>query len=563
MGARIVVVGGVAGGMSFAARARRLSEAATITVFEKGPFVGYANCGIPYALGGVLDSDEALVLQTPESVKARYNVDIRVGNEVVRIDREKKAVEYMTEDGNLEWTAYDKLVLAQGAEPYRPPIPGLDAQNVFNLQTIPDMEYIKCYLATHSNRSVAIIGGGPIGLEAAESLRNSGVKVSVIEYMPHVYPPIDQDMAEPLHTELRKNGIDLYLNARIRELEHKAEPQSASEIILESGEKVLGHIVLVVTGVRPRTALAAQIGLEVNNFGVVTDEHMRTSDPNIYAIGDMACTMNRVTNTQHNLALAGPANRQGRLVADHMFGKHVAYRGNVGTSICQVFGLNVGFVGLSIKDLRAQSLAFEYVTLHPPNHATYYPGSSRMTVKLAFSKPDGKILGAQIVGKEGVNTRLAVIATCMQANMTVYDLEHLELAYAPPFSSAKDPVNMAGFIASNVLRGDTEIIHVEHLTPEVLEDYQIVDVRSAEELADGYVRGAVFVPVEQVRGQVGLGLLHKDKKTLVYCQVGYRGYLAYRILKQAGFNVVNLDGGFKEIGQGGHSALIAQANAKG
>jgi NADPH-dependent 2,4-dienoyl-CoA reductase/sulfur reductase-like enzyme len=310
---KIVVVGGVAGGMSFAARARRLSESITITVFEKGPLVGYASCGIPYALGVMLSSDTALILQTPETVNARYNVHVRVGSEVINIDREKKTVEYATENSDTQRTGYDKLVLAQGSEPFRPPIPGPDTPNVFNLQTISDMENIKCHLATHNSRSAAIIGGGFVGMEAAESLRASGVDVSVVEHMPHVFPSIDQDIAELLHAEIRKNGVDLYLNAKVREIRHLTESPSTSEIILESGDRVLGNIIILVVGVRPRTALAQQAGLEVNCFGVVTDSHMGITDPDIYAIGDMTCTMDRVTNAQQNLALAGPANRQGRV----------------------------------------------------------------------------------------------------------------------------------------------------------------------------------------------------------------------------------------------------------
>jgi NADPH-dependent 2,4-dienoyl-CoA reductase/sulfur reductase-like enzyme/rhodanese-related sulfurtransferase len=554
---KIVVVGGVTGGMSFAARARRLSESATITVFEKGPLVGYASCGIPYALGGMLSSDTALILQTPETVNARYNVDVRVGSEVINIDRIKKTVEYTTENGDTQRTGYDKLVLAQGAEPFRPPIPGLDTPNVFNLQTISDMENIKCYLATHNSRSAAIIGGGFIGMEAAESLRASGVDVSVVEHMPHVFPSIDQDVAEPLHAEIRKNGVELYLKAKVREIRHLIEPPSTSEIILESGDRVLGNIIILVTGVRPRTALAQQAGLEVNCFGVVTDSHMRTTDPDIYAIGDMACTMDRVTNAQQNLALAGPANRQGRLVADHIFGRDVSYRGNVGTSVCQVFGLNVGLVGPSISRLRARGLAFEYVTVHPLNHVSYYPGSSPMTIKLAFSMSNGRIFGAQVVGEGCIAKPVDVIATCIQANMTVYDLEHLELAYAPPFGSTKSAVNMAGFVASNVLRGDTKIIHAEDLNPEILENYQVVDVRNAEEFTNGCIRGAVLLPLDSLREQSKSGILDKYRKTLVYCQAGYRGYMAFRILHQAGFDVVNLDGGFKQLKQGGHLALIA------
>lgn len=549
----LVVVGGVAGGMSFAARARRLSESARITVFEKGPFVGYANCGIPYALGGIIQSDEALILQTPDSIKARYNVDIRHNTEVLKIDREKKLVEYRTEGEEVKSIGYDKLILAQGAEPFRPPMKGSDAPNVFTLQTIPDMKAVKEYMFSHGSKSVAVIGGGFIGLEAVESLHALGMQVSIVEYMPHVFPPVDQDVAEPIHTEIRRNNISLYLNARVQEIMPSEENGSPSHVLLESGEKIPSDVVLLVVGVRPRVTLAEQAGISTNRFGVVTNAQMQSSDPDIYAVGDMACTTSLITSNQQNLALAGPANRQGRLAADHIFGRNVAYRGNVGTSVCKIFDISIGLVGPSITNLRAQGLPCEYVTVHPPNHAGYYPGASPITLKLAFSPTDGKILGAQAIGKQGVDKRIDVIATCIQAGMTVYDLEHLELAYAPPFGSAKDPVNMAGFVASNVLRKDTVIIHPEDVRD--LHEYEIVDVRGPGEYARGHIKDAKLLPLNELRGK--LGDVVKDKKVLVYCQVGYRGYLGYRILKQAGFDVVNLDGGFKAVSQGAFTSLIA------
>ncbi|KAF2680753.1 FAD-dependent pyridine nucleotide-disulfide oxidoreductase [Lentithecium fluviatile CBS 122367] len=552
---KLVVVGGVAGGMSFAARARRLSETANITVFEKGPFVGYANCGIPYALGGIIQSDEALILQTPESLNARYNVNIRHNTEVVGINREKKIVDFQTRDHPVRSMAYDKLILAQGAEPFRPPMKGADAPNVFTLQTIPEMTAVKQYMLSHGSKSVAIIGGGFIGLEAAESLHALGMQVSIVEYMPHVFPPVDQDVAEPLHAEMRRNNVSVHLNARIQEIVSSEENGATSHILLESGEKISGDVILLVVGVRPRVKLAEQVGLETNRFGIVTNPQMQTSDPDIYAVGDMACTTNIITHNQQNLALAGPANRQGRLVADHIFGRDVAYRGNVGTSVCKVFGINVGLVGPSLTNLKAQGIQAEYVTVHPPNHAGYYPGATPLSLKLAFSPTDGKILGAQIIGKEGVDKRIDVLATCITAGMTVYDLEHLELAYAPPFGSAKDPVNMAGFVAANVLRKDTEIVHAENLTADALSEYQVIDVRSPSEYVKGHMKDAKLLPLNELRKY--FGEIDKSKKVLVYCQVGYRGYLGYRILKQAGYDVVNLDGGFKAVSQGAFNALIA------
>ncbi|KAF3034992.1 hypothetical protein E8E12_002604 [Didymella heteroderae] len=552
---KIVVVGGVAGGMSFAARARRLSESTSITVFEQGSYVGYANCGIPYALGGIISSSEALILQTPESIKSRYNIVVRPNCQVTRIDRKKKTIEYTNREGETGTMEYDRLVLAQGAEPLTPSIPGIHDRQVFHLQTIPHMEAIKRHITVHSSRSAIIIGGGFIGLEAAESLSALGLKVSIVEYLPHVFPPIDPDIAEALHFELMKHNIDLYLDARVETIDHSKTPKLSSCVTLRSGEKIQGEIIICVAGMRPRTALAEQAGLHVNQFGIITDTHMRTTDHHIYAVGDMACTINRVTGREENLALAGPANRQGRLVADHMFGRPVIYRGNVNTVVCKVFDIHVGIVGYSVSNLRAQDLDTEYITVHPPDHARYYPGSSEMTLKLAFSRHNGKILGAQVVGKSGVDKRLDVVATCMQASMTVFDLEDLELGYAPPFGSAKDPVNMAGFVASNVLRGDVEIVHPETLTLDSLRYYQILDVRSELEYARGHVKNAILCPLDELRDR--LPGLDNSMKVLVYCQVGYRGYLAYRILKQAGFSAANLDGGFKKIAQFGYQTLIA------
>ncbi|KAF1828540.1 FAD-dependent pyridine nucleotide-disulfide oxidoreductase [Decorospora gaudefroyi] len=541
--------------MSFAARARRLSETANITIFEKGLFIGYANCGIPYALGGIIQSDEALILQTPESVNARYNVNVRHNTEVVGINREKKTIDFKTRDHPVRSVAYHKLILAQGAEAFRPPMKGSDAPNVFTLQTIPDLTAVKKYMSTHGSKSVAIIGGGFIGLEAAEALHALGKQVSVIEYMPHVFPPVDQDVAEPLHTEIRRNHVSVHLNARIQQIVPAAEGGTTSHILLESGGKIPGDVVLLVVGVRPRVHLAEQAGLETNRFGIVTNAQMQTSDPDIYAVGDMACTTNMITQNQQNLALAGPANRQGRLAADHIFGRDVAYRGNVGTSACKVFGINVALVGPSMSNLRAQGIEAEYVTVHPPNHAGYYPGATPLSLKLAFSPTDGKILSAQIIGKDGVDKRIDVLATCITAGMTVYDLEHLELAYAPPFGSAKDPVNMAGFVAANVLRKDTEIIHAEDLTADTLSEYQVIDVRAAGEYVNGHMKNAKLLPLNELRKH--FDEIDKSKKVLVHCQVGYRGYLGYRILKQAGYDVYNLDGGFKTVSQGAFNDLIA------
>lgn len=540
---KIVIVGGVAGGMSAATRARRLDESATITVFEKGGYTSFANCGIPYALGNVIQDDAALVLHTPDDFQARFNITVHLNTEVTHIDRSRHLVsvrKFGTED--LSQMEYDKLILSQGAEPFRPPIEGDQLDHVFTLQTIADLQSIRTCISERNVKQLCIIGAGFIGLEAAENARNLGLEVSLVEFLPHVLPPIDTDMAQVLHTELRRNGVKLFLNASARTIEE-------SRVILTDGTEVPAQLVLTVAGVRARIALAREAGLAVGQTGVTVNRHMQTSDPDIYAVGDMAETENRVDERRHVLALAGPANRQGRMAADHIFGRPVEYRGNVGTSVCQVFGLTIGSVGLSVDALRKMGRHPLWVTIHPPDHASYYPGAHPITLKAIFERETGRLWGAQAVGPAGVDKRIDVIATAMQAGMTIYDLEHLELAYAPPYGSAKDPVNMAGFVGSNVLRGDSQIIHAEDLTRDALAKVQIIDVRSPKEFSRGHIPSAINIPVDDLRGQITA--LDRSRLIVVYCQVGYRGYLAFRILKQAGFDVVNLDGGFKTLSEGG------------
>jgi len=550
---KIVIVGGVAGGMSAATRARRLSESASITVLERGPFVSYANCGIPYALGGVIANDEALILQTPKAFKDRFNVDVYIHTEVVSIDREKRMVGVRTAGTEeVRQIPYDKLILSQGAEPFRPPMLGVSQPNVFTLQTIPDLEAIKSYLKEHSAKSVCIIGGGFIGLEAAENLALLDLNISILEYAPHVFPPIDQDISERIHTELRKHKIDLRLNARISKID-------GNSVVLENGSSVPADIILMNTGIRARKALAESAGLACGKTGVTVNSYMQTNDPDIYAVGDMTETSHRIAERSLNLALAGPANRQGRLAADHIFSRapEGGYKGNVGTSVCKVFDVTIASVGLSVATLKAIGKDPEYVSVHPPDHAGYYPGAHPVSLKVAFCKKTGKLLGAQAVGISGVEKRIDVLATAMQAGMTIFDLEHLELAYAPPYGSAKDPVNMAGFVGSNILRGDSAIIHPDDVTanPSILQDYQVVDVRSPGEFSRGHLPDAVNLPINDLRGLITK--LDTGKKVLVYCQVGYRGYLGYRILKQAGFDVVNLDGGYKSVSDGSFKSLMA------
>ncbi|KAF8855783.1 FAD-dependent pyridine nucleotide-disulfide oxidoreductase [Acephala macrosclerotiorum] len=546
---RLVIVGGNAGGMSFATRARRLSEKAQITVFETGSYVSFANCGLPYALGGIIKDDKTLTIQTPESLKKRFNIDVHPDSEVVDIDRDGKAVKVKIfgENERKEFH-YDKLVLAQGAEPFRPPIEGLDSEHVFTLHTIPDLEQVREYMALQETKvnNVAIIGGGFIGIEVADALSSPDTKVHILEYTPHVFPQLDSDIAHIIQTELQRNGVEAATNARMQKIEK-------GSVILENHVPIPADVVVLAVGARARTSLAQKAGLAVGKTGVTVNETMQTSDPNIYAVGDMVETYHRVAQMPMSTALAGPANRQGRLAADNIFGRAVSYRGNVGTSVCKVFDLTVASTGLSVQTLKKMGRKVEWVTVHPPDHAGYYPGATAITLKVLFDPDTGLLLGAQAVGKNGADKRIDVLSTAIQGNMTIFDLEHLELAYAPPYGSAKDPVNMAGFVGSNVMRGDVEIVHAEEITKLDLIEKEIVDVRSPKEFANGHLKNAVNIPIEQLRER--MEDLNKAREVLVYCQVGYRGYLGYRILKQAGFEVKNLDGGFKLVVEGGFESL--------
>jgi NADPH-dependent 2,4-dienoyl-CoA reductase/sulfur reductase-like enzyme/rhodanese-related sulfurtransferase len=556
---RIVIVGGVAGGMSAATRARRLDETASITVFEMGPYVSYANCGIPYALGEVIKDDAALILQTPKGFKDRFNINAHVNTEVLSINRENRTVDVrLVGSETIQQFPYDKLILSQGAEPFCPPIEGIDLPNVFTLHTIPDLQKIKAFLFEHGGTRVSILGGGFIGIEAADALHNLGhnlgIDLTIVEYTPHVFPPLDSDIAEQLHTEIRRNGVRLLLNANIERIE-AAQIATPSKIVLANGPAILADLIILVVGARARTSLAEKAGLKIGKTGVSVNSFMQTSDPDIYAVGDMIESEHRVAHRVLRVALAGPANRQGRLAADNIFGREVAYRGNVGTSVCKVFDLTVASVGFSVRALREMGFDPLWITVHPPDHAGYYPGANPITLKVVFEKERGRILGAQAIGASGIDKRIDVLATAMQADMSMFDLEHLELAYAPPYGSAKDPVNMAGFVGSNVLRGDVRIIHSEDLEIGA-DDTQIVDVRSPAEFSRGHIPSAVNLNLNQLRESVKS--LDKGRRVVVYCQVGYRGYLGYRIMKQMGFDVVNLDGGYKSIVEGGFKNLQSQ-----
>jgi len=538
---RMVVIGGVAGGASAAARARRLSEDAEIVLIERGEYVSFANCGLPYHIGGTIADRNRLLVQTPQMLYGNLRIDVRVKTEAIGIDRERKEVRARNlADGSEYAIAYDKLVLSPGAEPIRPPIPGVDDPRVLTLRSMADMDAIKAVLDERQPAHSVIVGGGYIGLEMAEALRQRGVGVTLLELSSQVMAPVDPEMATPLHQQLELHGVDLRLGTSVTGF---AASRDTLQAQLSTGESVECGLAILAVGVRPETKLAREAGLEIGQRGgILVDSHMRTNDPDIFAVGDAVEVKDFVGGFQTLIPLAGPANRQGRIAADNAFGRDTVYKDTQGTGICKVFDVAVGMTGMNEKSLKRAGTAYEKVYVHPTNHASYYPGASPISLKLLFSPEDGKILGAQAVGSDGVDKRIDVLAVAIRAGLTVYDLEELELSYAPPYGSAKDPVNYAGFVASNVLRGDAQICHTEDMI-EPREDQVILDVRKAFEVATGIIPGAVHIPLDELRDRIGE--LPKDKEVLAYCAVGLRGYLACRILAQRGFACRNLTGGIK------------------
>jgi NADPH-dependent 2,4-dienoyl-CoA reductase/sulfur reductase-like enzyme/peroxiredoxin family protein/rhodanese-related sulfurtransferase/TusA-related sulfurtransferase len=545
---RVVIVGGVAGGASAAARARRLNEAAEIIVFERGPHISFANCGMPYYIGGTIRDRERLLVQTAAGMRQRYRLDIRTHHEVERIDPRARTLTVRNlESGATTTEPYDALILSPGAEPVRPPIPGADHRQVFTLRSLVDMDRIKRAVDAENPGRAVIIGGGYIGLEMAEALRRRNLAVTLVELAPQVFVAADPEMVAPIHQQLAMNGVDLRLGTSVTAIAVAAagsdEAADLLRVQLSTGESVAAGLVILAVGVRPEVKLAREAGLAIGpTGGIVVDVHMRTSDPAIYAVGDAAEVTHFVAGTQALIPLAGPANRQGRIAADNLFGRPSVYRQTQGTAICKVFDLAIGMTGLSEKALRKAGSAYEKIYVHPASHASYYPGAAPMTLKLLFDPADGRILGAQAVGADGIDKRIDVIATAMRGRLTVRDLGDLELSYAPPYGSAKDPVNYAGFVASGVLDGDVRLCHTEDMVHPSA-DQLLVDVRTPGEVAAGTIPGAVNVPLDALRDR--LGELPKDKELLVFCQAGLRGYLACRTLSQNGFRCRNLTGGYK------------------
>ena len=558
-GRRIVVVGGVAGGASAAARARRLDERASIVVFERGDDASFANCGLPYYLGGEIVRRNRLLVAGDRELKNWLNLDVRTKSEVVAIDRQAKQVDVRELDsGKTYREPYDHLILSMGAAPLRPgPLlekVGHDHPRVLSLRNLADVDRIKA-IVDQGIRSAVVVGGGFIGLEVVEQLVRRNVHTSLVELLPQVMPPMDAEMAEPLHQALVERGVDLYLSEKVAGLE---PCESQVQVRLDGGKQFPVDLVVLAVGVRPESDLARQAGLELTERGAIrVDGAQRTSDPNIYAVGDVVEVKEAVLGGTAFVPLGGPANRQGRLAADQIAtnqgsdvfaGKHSDYRGSQGTSIVRVFDLAAGMTGVSEKTMarlnKRRGTDYDVVSAHPNNHAGYYPGATPITIKLIYEKPSGRVLGAQAIGKQGIDKRIDVIAMAIQMGATVYNLEQAELCYAPPFGSAKDPVNMLGFMAANTLRGLTTPVHADELQ-KLLADSgaTLVDVRTAPEVAAGSIPSAIHVPLEELRGR--LDEIPRDRPVIAYCKVGQRGYFAERILRQNGFaDVRNLSGGY-------------------
>jgi len=544
---RIIIVGGVAGGASAAARARRLSEEAQIIIFERGPHVSFANCGLPYFVGGEIPQEGDLLLQTPESLRARFNLDVRVRAEVLAINRERKWVRVCeTATGREYEQPYDALILAPGATPLKPHLPGIEREGHFLVRNVLDVEKIMAWLNSGPTRSAVVVGGGYIGLEMAEQLKRRGLAVTLVEALPQVMAPLDPEMAAWLHQELRANQVELILNDAVAGFEPSpaGDQARASVVVLQSGKRLAADLVVLGLGVRPETALAKLAGLEIGSTGGIrVNEHMQTSDPAIWAVGDAVEVRDAITGLPSLIPLAGPANRQGRIAADNILGRQSRYQATYGTAIVRVFGLAAGCTGANEKSLRKAGILYEAVHLHPASHAGYYPGASPIALKVLFAPGTGKLLGAQAVGAEGVDKRLDVLATALKAGMTVHDLAELELAYAPPFGSAKDPVNLAGMAAQNVLAGDVALAQWHEVPGLDANTALVLDVRTDAERKAGAIPGSMHIPLHQLRGR--LAEVPKDREIIVSCQSGQRSYFAARLLTQRGFRVRNLTGSYR------------------
>ncbi len=540
---KILIVGGVAGGASVAARLRRMDEQAEIILFERGEYISYANCGLPYYIGGTIADRDNLFVQTVDGFSKRFKIDIRVLQEVICINRENKSITIQNLITNKEYTeSYDKLILSTGSEPVKPPIKGIDSRKIFTLRNVPDTDKIKNFLITHKPQKAVVIGGGFIGLEMVENLHNAGLEVQLVEKADQVMAPIDFSMAAIVHQQLRQKGVELYLKEGVTSF---LEEENGIRIGLESGRELISDMVIFSIGVRPDIKIVKDAGLELGTTGgIKVNSYMQTSDNNIYALGDAVEVLNPVITKQMLIPLAGPANKQARIVADNILedNKYI-YPGTIGTSIAKVFDLTVAATGLSSKVLNRECIEHISSFTHGSSHAGYYPGASQLSVKVNFSPLNGKLLGAQVVGKEGADKRIELFSEVIKKGGTIYDLMDIEHAYAPPYSSAKDPVNMAGFVADNILKGKMKVAQWRDIGKINLAKTTLLDVRTSEECSEGYIKGAMNIPLDELRSRIKE--IPKEKDVLIYCAVGLRGYIASRILAQYGFsNVLNLSGGY-------------------
>lgn len=537
---KVLIVGGVAGGASAAARLRRLDEYAEIILFERGEHISFANCGLPYYIGDKIRNRNRLLVQTPKAMKTRFNIDVRTNSEVLGVDTASRKIIVRSMDEGTYEESYDALILSPGAKAIRPPIPGIDSNRILTLRNIADTDAIKALVDQKETERAVVIGGGFIGVEMAENLAEKGIQVSIAEAAPHILAAFDSDMVGIIEKELMQNGIQLILGDGVKAFE---ETESGVDVSLASGKRLAADLVILAIGVTPDTAFLQNSGIALGPKGhIIVNERLQTNVENVYAVGDAIEVMDFITGRKTAVPLAGPANRQGRIAADNIAGLSSIYKGTQGTAILKAFGLTAACTGANERTLKNAGISYKSIHVHPVSHASYYPGAKAMTLKLIFNE-QGKVLGAQSVGYAGVDKRIDVIAAVIRMGGTVHNLAELELSYAPPFSSAKDPVNLAGFVAQNVLSGRSHLITWQDVTKMNREDYILVDVRTADEYHNGHVEGAVNIPVDELREK--LSSLDKSKAIVVYCQVGLRGYIADRILSQNGFIAYNVTGGYQ------------------
>jgi NADPH-dependent 2,4-dienoyl-CoA reductase/sulfur reductase-like enzyme/rhodanese-related sulfurtransferase len=549
-GKKLIIIGGVAGGATAAARARRIDENAEIVLFERGEHISFANCGLPYYVGGVIGKRNDLLVTTPEAFRKRYRVDIRLFTEVQSIDRKNKRIKVNNlQTDEVYWESYDTLILSPGAEPIRPPLEGIHLEGIYSLRNIADSDHIKEYVDAHQPKSAVIVGGGFIGLEMAENLINRGVQTTIVEMADQVMIPLDIEMAAMVRSHLEEKGVHCRLGKPVKAFHKKGNGLIVS---LENHIDIECDLVILSIGIRPENKLAKDAGLEIGKTGgIKVDAAMRTSNPDIYAVGDAVEVREFITGFPLISALAGPANKQGRIAADNALGRKASFKGTMRTSIAKVFDLSVASTGLSEKTLRAHNLPYQVSYTYSGSHASYYPGAETMAIKLIFSPGNGKVLGAQIIGKDGVDKRIDILATAIHGGMTVFDLEEMELAYAPPYSSAKDPVNIAGFVAANLIKGDVENVYSSDLADLDPEEHVLLDLRTKGEIRRlGTIEGAAHIHIDDLRNH--LKDFDKDKTYILFCAVGQRAYVGHRILVQNGLHSRNLSGGYETfISSGG------------